>query len=121
MPSDLRSPRLAMPRGRAIPPHPVSAAQRRDAWLTRRSRAGRYSLVPSVQPAARPGGDGPPAQHLGECGGDIDDAVRAVHAEAAAGGRVRADLLAVPIEVATICAEMLCGWAIAAGPSRRLH
>jgi len=52
---------------------------------------------------------------------DIDDAVRAVHAEAAAGGRVRADLLAVPIEVATAFAEMLCGWAIAAGPSRRLH
>src|SRR5271165_7193583 len=72
MPSDPRSPRLAMPRGRAIPPHPVSAAQRRDAGLTRRSRAGRYSLVPSVQAAARPGGDGPPAQHLGEGGGDLD-------------------------------------------------
>ena len=52
---------------------------------------------------------------------DIDDEVRAVLAEAAAGGRVRADLLAVPIEVATAFAEMLRGWAIAAGPSRRLH
>jgi len=47
---------------------------------------------------------------------DIDDEVRAVLAEAAAGGRVRADLLAVPIEVATAFAEMLRGWAIAAGP-----
>jgi hypothetical protein len=53
-------------------PHPVLAAQRGDAGLTRRTRGSRYSLVPSVQLAARPGGDGPPAQHLGEGGGDLD-------------------------------------------------
>ncbi|HME21965.1 MAG TPA: hypothetical protein VKI44_11605 [Acetobacteraceae bacterium] len=52
---------------------------------------------------------------------DIDDEVRDVLAEAAAGGQVRADLLAVAIEVAAAFAEILRGWAIAAGPSRRLH
>src|SRR5271165_5368249 len=119
MPSDLRSPRLAMPRGRAIPPHPVSAAQRRDAWLTRRSRAGRYSLVPSVQPAARPGGDGPPAQHLSAYGGDLDGDGEQIGPHPPARGGLSVNSPNRVIDVTTAFAEMLCGWAIAAGPSRR--